>query len=389
MTEHVVVVVGSNESLPEYAQGQFWVIDFSNAPTGAPTAVAVSCSSDGVVVDCSGSQAAVGTCVGGSVTIYDISNPAKPSAVGSAGLPFGGIAAVSFFGGSVLAAEANGRQVALIDINDLANPQIFLTYFDTLTDVTLFGSSAVICGVSAYNNAFQVVSTGDLSNLDNVATTNFSPNDPNTNSPVMCDFDGTNAVFSDGLGLYVFKVLGGAATAIGSETLYDSGGVTSVAIAESGGASGVPNGGVQLAYTGGEDPNVELQYFVPPIPSGTNWVGGSASLGDANNIYGQPNDAYGGVAKFCRSVWGTSALLATAAVTQTSGGAQEYVVSLFDLSAGGGSIQAMKQGARIPVNLATTLTPNSTLGITTFFTFPPWFPLPLPPWPWLRAIGLG
>jgi LVIVD repeat len=389
MAEHVVVVVGSNQPLPEYAQGEFWVIDFSNASTGAPTAVSVPCSSGGVVVDCSGSYAAVGACVGGAVTIYDISNPAKPQSIGSTGLPFSGVCAVSFYGGWVLAAQANGRQVALIDINDLANPQIYLTYFDTLTDVTLFGSNAIICGVSVYNNAFQFVNTTNLSNLDNVAITNVSPNNPDTNSPLVCDFDGTHAVFSEGLGLYAFNVSGGTPTLVGGSASYGSGGVTSVAIAEAGGVSGAPTGGVQLAYTAGGDPNVELQYFEPPVPSGTSWAGSSASLGDANNIYGQPNDAYGGVAKFCRSIWGTSALLATAGVTQTSAGAQEYVVSLFDLSDGGGSIEAMKQGARIPVKLATTLTPNSTLGVTTFFTFPPWFPHPLPPWPWLRSIGLG
>jgi hypothetical protein len=384
MPEHVVVVVGSNESLPEYTQGQFWVIDFSKAPAGAPTAVSVPCST-GVVVDCSGTLAAVGAATAGSVTIYDISNPASPRSIGSAGLPFAGICAVSFYGGYVLAAEANGRRVALIDISDLGNPQIYLTYFDTLTDVTLFGSNAVICGVSVYSNAFLVVNTADLSNLDNVATTNVSSYDPDTNSPLMCDFDGTNAVFSDGLGLYAFNVSGPTPAAVGSLSAL----ATSVAIAESGNSSGIPAGGFQVAYTAVDDANVELQYIAPPVPPGTNWSGSSASLGDPNNIYGQPNAMNGGVAKFCRSIWGTSALLASAGVTETSAGAQEYVVSLFDLSAGGGSIKAMKQGARVPVPLATTLTPNSTLGVTTFFTFAPWFPWPLPPWPWLRSIGLG
>jgi hypothetical protein len=392
MGEHVVVVVGSNESLPEYTQGQFWVIDFSNAPSGAPTAVSVPCSSGGVVVDCSGSQAAVGACVGGSVSIYDISNPATPRSIGSAALPFGGVCAVSFYGGSVLAAEANGRRVALIDVNNLANPQIYLTYFDTLTDVTLFGSNAIICGVAAYSNAFLVVNTANLSNLAQLATTNVSPNDPDTNSPLMCDFDGTNAIFSDGLGVYVFKVSGGTPTAVGSETLYYSGGVTSVAIAESGSASGVPNGGVQIAYTGGDNPRVELQYFVPPVPAGTNWASGTASLGDPDNIYGQPNASYGGVAKFYRSIYGTSTQFAAAGVTQTSGGTQEYVVAFFNVSAGPGSISATRQGARVPVPLETTLTPNTTLGITTFYTFWP-IPWPIPwrvfPWPWLRSIGLG
>ena len=115
MPEHVVVVVGSNASLPEFTQGQFWVIDFSSAPTGAPTAVPVT-TTTGVVVDCSGTLAAVATTTppfGGSstVSIYDVSNPARPRSIGSATLTsFGGISAISFYGGYVLAAEATDRR---------------------------------------------------------------------------------------------------------------------------------------------------------------------------------------------------------------------------------------------------------------------------------------
>ena len=393
MPEHVVVVVGSNASLPEFTQGQFWVIDFSSAPAGAPTAVPVT-TTTGVVVDCSGTLAAVATTTppfAGSttVTIYDVSNPATPRSIGSATLTsFGGISAISFYGGYVLAAEANGSHVALIDINDLDNPQTYPTDFDTVTDVTLFGSTAIVCGISGSFNAFLVVNSGNLSSLSptvGLGATNVSPYNGDAYTSLMCDFDGTNAVFSDGLGLYAFNVSGGTPTALSSFPAL----ATSVAIAESGNSSGLPTGGVQVAYTAAGDANVELQYVAPPVPPGTNWSGSNASLGDPNNIYGQPNAMNGGVAKFSRSIWGTSALLAAAGVTETSGGAQEYVVSLFDLSAGGGSIQAMRQGARIPVSLATTDTPNSTLGLTAFFTFPRWFPPPMPPWPWLRSIGLG
>jgi hypothetical protein len=201
----------------------------------------------------------------------------------------------------------------------------------------------------------------------------------------MCDFDGVNAVFSEGVGLYAYNVAGAAPQAIGSM----SAGATSVAIAESGNSSGEPTGAAQVAYTANSDANVELQYIAPPVPPGTNWSSSSASLGDPNNSYNQPIQLWGGVAKFCRSIFGTSALLATAGVTQSTAGTQEYMVSLFDLSEGGGSIHAMKQGARIPVPLATTVAPNSTLGVTTFFTLPPWFSWPIPPWRLLRSLGLG
>ena len=273
MPEHVVVVVGSNASLPEFTQGQFWVIDFSSAPTGAPTAVPVT-TTTGVVVDCSGTLAAVATTTppfGGSstVSIYDVSNPARPRSIGSATLTsFGGISAISFYGGYVLAAEANGSQVALIDINDLDNPQTYPTGFDTVTDVTLFGSNAVICGVSASSNAFLLVNTANLSNLANMATTNVNPYNGDAYTSLMCDFDGTNAVFSDGLGLYAFNVSGGTPTALSSFSAL----ATSVAIAESENSSGLPTGGVQVAYTAASDANVELQYVGAPRPAGNELV---------------------------------------------------------------------------------------------------------------------
>ena len=389
MAEHTVVVVGSNQPFPEYTPGNFWVIDFSNPAT--PTAVSVPCSSSGVVVDCSGSLAAVAAITGGSVTIYDISNPAAPRATGSAALPFNNIGAISFYGGSVLVGQASadsGAQVALIDINNLASPQVYRTGFAAITDVTLFGQYAVICGLFVYSNAFQVAKTANLSGLDNIATTNVSPN-VEYSIPFMCDFDGTNAIFSDGASLYLYGISAGVATLIGSQP--GGGGATSVAIAENGGANaGAPVGGVQLAYTAAADSNVELQYLAPPVPPGTNSTSGSASLGDPNNVYGQSINFEGGVAKFYRSIYGTSAVLASAGVTQVAGsGTQECVVTLFDVKAGAGSIKATRQGARAPVALPNTIAPNNTLGVTVFFTFWPIWPIPwrLIPLLWTRMFG--
>jgi hypothetical protein len=393
MAEHTVVVVGSNATFPEFA-GNFWVIDFSNAPTGAPTAVSVSCPSTGVVLDCAGTLVAVAGCAGDSVTIYDITNPAAPRETGSATLSFSGIGAISFYGGTVLVGQASansGAQVALIDISNLASPQVYRTTFARITDVTLFGSTAVICGLGGYSNAFQAAKTSDFPFLatsvpmiDVSAWNEYAV-------PFMCDFDGTNAVFSDGPGVYVYAISGGVATQI--SWLSGEGGATSVAIAERGGAGGVPAGGVQVALAAGEDPRVELEYGPPPVSPATNWISGGASLGDPNDIYGQPLSLEGGIAKFSRTIYGTSTVLATAGVTQAAtGGAAECVVSLFNVKAGGGSITATRQGARSTVALPNTLSPNNTLAVTTFYTFWP-IPWPIPwrifPWPWLRSIGLG
>jgi hypothetical protein len=393
MAEHTVVVVGSNATFPPYT-GNFWVIDFSNAPSGAPTAVSVSCPSTGVVLDCAGTLVAVADCAGDTVTIYDITNPASPRQTGLATLPFKGIGAISFYGGYVLVGQASadsGAQVALIDISNLASPQVYPTTFARITDVTLFGSTAVICGLLGYSNAFQVAKTSDFSKLaTTVAVTEVSPWNELA-VPFMCDLDGTNAVFSDGGSLFLYGISGGTPTQI---TPGSSGGLTtSIAIAERGGTSGSPAGGVLLAYAADSDANVELQYVPPPVSPGTTWISGSASLGDPKGTYGEPLTIDGGIAKFCRNIYGTSTILATAGVTQTgTGGAAECVVSLFDVKAGGGSITATRQGARAPVALPNTLSPNNTLAVTTFYTF---WPIPWPiPWrnfvgPWLKSIGLG
>jgi hypothetical protein len=392
MAVHTVVVVGSSESLPEYTQGYFWVIDFSNAPTGVPTAVSVPCSSNGVVVDCSGSLAAVAAVTGGSVAIYDISTPAAPRENGSAALPFNNIGAISFYGDYVLVGQAHastghGAQVALIDVNNLGSPKTYETTFDSITGVTLFGPVAVICGFAlGHNNAFQVAKTSDFHNLATTGVLTIFSTLSADDNPLMCDFDGVNAVFSEGLGVYVYKVSGGAPSSIGSPSTIITGKVTSVAIAEGGGASSVPTGGVQVAYTGEDDAHVEILYIVLPVPPGANWPGGRASLGDPNNTTGEPNATYGGVAKFYRSISGTSTQLATAGVTQTTAGAQEYVVSLFNVSAGAGSISATRQGARYSVPFDSTWN-QTTLGIAVFYTLWP-FPLPFPrpiPWPWLGS----
>jgi len=381
MTQHTVVVVGSNATFPPYT-GNFWVIDYSNAAT--PTAVSVGCPTTGVVLDCAGSLAAVASSAGESVTIYDISNPASPKSTGTATLSFsGGIGAISFYGGYVLVGEARndgGARVALIDISDLASPQVYATTFAQITDVTLFGSTGVICGLGGYSNAFQVARTSDFSKLaTSVTMTDVSPWSEDA-VPFMCDFDGTNAVFSDGSSLYLYGISGETATLVSSGS--GGGGTTSVAIAERAGTGGTPAGGVLLAYAADSDPNVELNYVPPPVSPTTTWVSGSSSLGDPKDTYGEPLALDGGIAKFYRTIYGTSTVLATAGVTQTgTGGSPECVVSLFDIKAGGGSVTATRQGKRSPVLLPNTLSPNNTLAVTVFYTFPWWWPWPLP-WPW-------
>ena len=388
MSEKIVVVVGSIVSAGEYEPNYFWVIDFSNVPAEPPSPVQVLLpfQNSGCVIDCSETMAAVGNSTGqGSVTIYDISNPAAPRYIGDTGAAltqeganFNGIGAIAFYAGYVLAAEANGRRVALIEIGSLASPQIYETGLDTLTDVAVFGQYVVVCGTSVYKNAFQVANVNNLSSLQyDAATTSFS--EAGEYSTVMCDFDGTNAVFSDGAGVYVFGISDGIATA---NPVVPSGGdsiITSVTIAESQNAEGQYSGGVMTASAGPASQDLNLSFFIPVTPE-ANLFGASPSLGDLPNEYGSP-DQNGGAVKFSRSIYGTSALLAAAGVTQTAGGVPEYVVTLFKVSTtfshGAGSIKATREGQRATVPLPSTL--NATIGIGTFYTFPvPPFPFPHP-----------
>jgi hypothetical protein len=377
MAEKTVVVVGSSESAAEYEPNYFWVIDFSNAASGGtPSAVQVGLSAgSGCVVACSGTLAAVGNCTGpGSVSIYDISRPSEPGSVGSTGLPFDGIGAIAIYSGFVLAAEANGFRIALIDISSLTSPQIFDTGLDTVTGVAIFGEYAVVCGTFALKNAFQAANLTNLSSLRGAGATSFSP-ESEYEGPVTCDFDGTHAVFSDGSGVYVFGISSGIPT---TNPVVPSGGqsgvITSVTIAESGA------GGVITASAGNGNPNVDLTYFVPVTPK-AKLQGATGSLGEPIIQYGQVAET-GAVAQFNRTISGTSSQLAAAGVTQTASGVQEYVVTLFSVateySAGTGSIAVTQQGPRATVQLPSTQ--NATLGITTFDIFiikPPYVPLPV------------
>jgi hypothetical protein len=388
MSEKIVVVVGSTVNAGEYEPNYFWVIDFSNVPADPPSPVQVLLpfQGSGCVVDCSGTLAAVGNSTGpGSVTIYDISNPAAPRSIDSTGAAlsaeganFDGIGAISFYGGYVLAAEANGRRVALIEIGSVASPQVYETGLATVTGVSIFGQYAVVCGTSVYRNAFQVANVDNLSSLQSdAATTSFS--EAVEYSTVMCDFDGVNAIFSDGTGVYVFGISDGTPTA---NPVVPSGGnstITSVTIAESQNAQGQYSGGVMTASAGPVSPNLDLSFFIPVTPT-AKVFGASPSLGDLPGEYGLLNEN-GGAVRFGRTINGTSALLAAAGVTQTIGGVEEYVVTLFKVStafsSGHGSIKATQEGKRATVQLPSTL--NATIGIATFYTFPvPPLPFPFP-----------
>jgi hypothetical protein len=241
-----------------------------------------------------------------------------------------------------------------------------------------------------YHNAFQVANiivpnsdTNSLSNLQNAGSTFFSEAAEYEAAPT-CDFDGTHAVFSDGNGVYIFGIKNGTPTAGPvAPSGPGLGGITSVTIAESQNAEGQTSGGVMTAYAGAST-YFDLNYCIPVTLEANPFTLG-LSLGEpqiADELYAD----YGGIVRFSRTIYGTSALLAAAGVTENGSNVQEYVVTLFKVSTapsgGTGSMTATRQGKRATIQLPTPPdTTLATLGITTFDIFTGPFHRPFPTLP--------
>ena len=352
------------------------VIDFGNTP---PTSVMLPASSAGNVVDCYGTLAAIGDCGGGSVTLYDITNPASPSRLGSANTGLPGITAISIDDKYVLAGGSNGALV-LVSIATPSSPSVVSTLTNT-------GSPTIWSVVVRGTNAVAAC-TGQFLTVDytHPAHPAGSANDGGANpnfdltGQTLTDFDGTNAVVTSGPNpyslevfppIYVFSIAQGAPTQIAA--LQDVGTLSSVAIAE------IPDGGYYVA-TASPSGEFSIQAFPDNAPPGT--------LTAFAPQFGTP--ATGVALKFLNNP-AEAPFLAVANVTNEQG----YWISSNLLFLTTGNSTGIQIGTPIPtiqVMLAPTL--NPTLGITAFTPPPPpWrFPIPLPPWleKWLaRLLGLG
>jgi hypothetical protein len=260
MTLTTVVVTASTNS-PDFA-----VIDFSSA---TPTSVMVGASSGGNVVDCYGTLAAVGDCTGGTVAIFDISNPASPTQRSSVNTGLSGIGAISMDGTNILAGQNNGSQLALIDISNLASPVVKSVYsqggwLGAISTVAIRGTNAVVggtdgFGVFDYSNPAMPQAVGYDGSATNVY---FS-------GQVLADFDGVNAAVITGAPppgsfavppTYLYGISGGAASPLPSVS--NSNLPTSVAIAE------IPAGGYFVAV-GGENLFWINSFPLNPQPSTT------------------------------------------------------------------------------------------------------------------------
>lgn len=359
------VVVAASTNSPEFA-----VIDFTG-PT--PSSVMVGASPGGNVVDCYGTLAAVGDCTSGTVTIFDISNPASPTKRNTVNTGLSGIGAISVDGSNILAGENNGSQLALIDISNPASPIVKSVYsqgawLGTISTVAIRGTNAVVggtdgFGVFDYSNPAMPQAVGYESSINVYLS-----------GQVLADFDGVNAAVISGAPppdsfevppTYIYGISGGAASPLPS--LSNSNLPTSVAIAE------IPSGGYFVA-AGGENLFWINSFPINPQPSTTY---------QSNSLAPNTGDTVVAV-KFLNNP-AVAPFLAVANVTNDAFYVTEYFILAEERVASDGVLtNVVSVSTPNPVaKVALKATLRPTLGITAFTIkpiFPPPHLWPLPGW---------
>jgi len=117
------------------------------------------------IVSCTGALTAVANANGGQVAIYrSTSAHPIPQLVGQpVNTGFAGVGAVKLSGTKVIAGEANGSRIVLIDITNPASPVVgtpFTTTIQSIGALDLSGSKAVVAGPN--NAAFEVLNISGL-----------------------------------------------------------------------------------------------------------------------------------------------------------------------------------------------------------------------------------
>ena len=225
---------------------KFAVIDFSNA--ASPGVVQANPGFGGpCVVDADGRHAAVGSVNGGDVTLYDLSVPASPAALGTIATGLVGIGCLSIEGMRVLAGEANGLRVTLIDFTTPAAPKLLSTIntgLSSLGSAALSGARAIAAGPN--DPTLRII---DYSSPVSPSLTSFNPK---IGGPLVSDLDGTRAVVGDQTGsivklvdMTVPAVLGTANTTLG-------------------GIAGVSIAGSLVAASSTNDTNIAIISFATP-----------------------------------------------------------------------------------------------------------------------------
>jgi hypothetical protein len=235
---------------------EFAVIDFGTTP---PTVVMTAGFQNGNVVDCYGTQVAVGENSGDSVAVFDIST-LLPVQTGKVKTGFQ-IGSISIYGSYVLTGELSGSRVALIDISNPASPYV-ISVSDCAPLLNIISSVALRS--PTYTNETSKL-TAVVSGDNNSVLLDFE--DPSIGAvPIQIlynawpsDFDGWTAAVANGDGgIYTYAVSGKTATEL-TVVPYKKA-TASVAVAE------IPAGGFFVAGSGTES------FAVFAYPSG--WPSG-------------------------------------------------------------------------------------------------------------------
>ena len=220
----LVVVAGSQNDR------RFAIIDFS-VPASPVNVLVTAPFLGGCMVDCSGTQAAVGNFNGGEVSIYDISNPAAPVLQDSLNTALSGIGAISFDGSRVLVGEVNGFRLVLIDVSNPSAPSILSTFTTSVSSISAISLKGAYAVAGGPNDLFFVVV--DYTTPSSPTQVKFVPGTDGVHfgNSLTCDLDGTHAAFADyGSGnVYLFDIAGGSPSLLG-QYASDQAGVSSISI---------------------------------------------------------------------------------------------------------------------------------------------------------------
>lgn len=258
MPTEVVVVAGP-------ASTKFAVIDFTDPMN--PSSVLVDPGFGGLVVDCSGKHAAVGSATSGTgqTVMYDISNPASPTKLGSPFISnFVQLGAIKFDGAHVLAGDGTGSQAVLLDAT---NPS-------ALSKITVLQTGVIGISSAALGSTFGVVSGPNSSTVDVISGIPGNPTrtsfNPNNGIGLSTDLSGTTAAIGSKNGGTVKLANVSTQTILGSQST-SLGSVDSITISGSMVAAGSNNNSSMFLINFASPSNPQISNAIS-VPSAANWT---------------------------------------------------------------------------------------------------------------------
>lgn len=290
----------------------FAVINFT--VPGSPSVVSVNAGFGGpCVLDADGDKVAAGSLNGDDVTLFDISVPATPVALGSIATGLVGIGCISLDGNRVLVGEANGLRAALIDFATPSAPKVLskvTTGLSSLGSVALAGNRAIAAGPN--DTTIRII---DYSSPATPAVSTFNPA---IGGPLVADLDGTRAVVGDQTGSIVKLIDLSVPSVIGTANTTLSG------------ISGVSLAGSLVAASSTNDTRVALVSFASPSSPSVNAF--NAGLGGGVSASVGAELVAGAVLGTTVKLFGLSGTTATLLGTANSGVSSIASIALSDFT---------------------------------------------------------